>query len=86
MSLFFEDVFKLEEFDMLVTLHGFLRNFFGSIRHAPEAMFKKHSKQINTDIPLSFIKIADAYMGGNIIALLRLLRSRDPLTATSHSH
>ena len=39
-SLFFDDVFKLEEFDVLVQLHNRLRNYFGSVRHAPSAMFR----------------------------------------------
>ena len=85
-SIFFDDVFKLEEFDMLVTLHNRLRNYFGSARHAPTEILKKRSKDDNNDIPLSFIKIEDALMGGKIICLLSLLRLRDPLVTTIHSN
>ena len=81
-SLFFNDVFKLKELSVLVQYHNRLRNYFGSVRHAPSAMFRKHSKDHNKGISLSFIKIAETRMGGNIIALLRLLRLRDPLVAT----
>ena len=84
-SLFFDDVFKLEHFNVLVLLHNRLRNYFGSVRHAPAAMFKKHSKAHNNGIALCFIKIAETRMGGNIIALLRLLRLRDPLVACCHN-
>ena len=81
-SLFFDDVFKLEEFDLLAQFHNRLRNYFGSVRHSPAAMFRQHSKDHNNGIPLSFIKIAETRMGGKIIALLRLLRLRDPLVST----
>ena len=84
-SLFFDDVFKLKEFDVLVLFHNQLCNYFGSVRHAPAAMFKTHSKAHNNGIALSFIKIADTHLGGTIIALLCLLRLRDPLVATTVS-
>ena len=32
----FDDVFKLKEFDVLVLFHNQLRNYFGSVCHAPE--------------------------------------------------
>ena len=51
----------------------------------PAVMFKKHRKNNNNDIPLSFIKIEDTLMRGKIIALLCLLRLRDPLVTTIHS-
>ena len=79
---FFNDVFKLPELSVLVQYHNRVRNYFGSVRHAPSAMFRKHSKDHNNGISLSFIKIAETRMGGNIIALLRPLRLRDPLVAT----
>ena len=83
-SLFFNDVFKLEEFDVLVVLCYRLRNCFSSIRHAPTSMPKKYIKHSNNDTPLSSIKKADACKGGKIISLLRLLRLRDPLASTIH--
>ena len=83
---FFDNVFKLEEFDVLVIFHNSLCNYFGSTRHCPEAMLKKNSKDNNNDIHLGFIKIEDTRMGGNIISLLRLLRLRDPLAIEIHSN
>ena len=85
-SIFFEDLFKLEDFDTLVTLHNLLRNYFGSAHHDPASMLKKHSKDDYNAISLSFIKIADTRMVGKIIALLRLLRLRDPLVTTINSN
>ena len=82
-SLFFDDVsFKLEGFDALETCHNSVLNYFGFIRHAPAAMFNKHSKCIHNDIPLSFIKIDGARMGGKIMSLLRLFKLRHPLIET----
>ena len=71
---------------MLTKLHNRLRNHFGSTRHNPVKILEKRSKHLNNDITLSFIKIADARMGGNIISLLLLIRLRDPLSATIHSN
>ena len=69
---------------MLVMLHNLLRNYFGSARHYPAAMLKKHRKHIDNDVTLSFINVTDMSIGENIIALLRILRLRDPLVATIH--
>ena len=86
MSLLFDDILKLEEFEMLVIFHNRLRKDFVSARHAPAAIFKKNSKDHNNDIPLSFIKIIEMRMGGKIIDLLRLLRLRCPLVITTNSN
>ena len=70
LSLFFDDVFKLPELDMLGSLYSSLRNKFGSVRHSPAAMFKEYSKSHSNGVALNFIKMSDTRMGGKIIALL----------------
>ena len=67
-------------------LHNRICDYFGSARHVPKAMLKKHIKDNDNGIPLSFIKIADTRMGVKTIALLRLLGSRDPRAATTDSN
>ena len=43
-SLFFENVFKLEKFNMLVMFCNSLRNYFGSSRHAPQQYSRSASR------------------------------------------
>ena len=84
-SLFLGDVFHLPQLKMLVSFYNRLRNFFGSVRHSPAAMFRKQSKAHNGGAAIGFIKIAETRMGGCSIGLLRLIRLRDALVATSLS-
>jgi hypothetical protein len=58
------------------------RNIFGSTRHGPHAIFKKHSIMHNNCIYIGFIKISKCRMARELIGLLRLLRLRDILRVT----
>ena len=82
-SLFCKDVCSLKEVKLLTKINRRLRNMFGSVRHKPTAMFKRQSKLMNGGMPLTFVKPCDVRMTGEIIALLRLLRLRHALVATS---
>ena len=84
MSLLFEYVFKFKEFDTLASLHNRIYCYLGSSRHSPVSMSKNRSKSIDDDVPLSFMKIADVFVGGKFIALLLMLWLRDVLVATIH--
>ena len=82
-SLFFKDVFtKVEAFKLLSVFSNRCRNVFGSTRHGPHAIFKKHSMLHNKNIYIGFIKISECRMAGELIGLLRLLRLRPILRAT----
>lgn len=63
-SLFLGDVFHLPQLKMLVSFYNRLRNFFGSVRHSPAAMFRKQSKAHNGGAAIGFIKISKTRMGG----------------------
>ena len=84
-SLVCQDVTEQPEVQLLVKLHKKFRNLFGSVRHGPHALFRKHSKQMNNGVYLGFVKPADTRMAGNLIALLRFLRLREALVATTVS-
>ena len=79
-------VLESEEFGMLMKLCNSVHHYFGSALHAPTATHKKYSKHRDNDTLLSFIKIIETHMGGNIISYLQLLRLRNPLVATIHSN
>ncbi len=82
-SLFFKDIFtKMPVFHCLSQFSKWCRNIFGSIRHGPHAIFKKHSIMHNNGIYIGFIKISESCMAGELIGLLRLLRLRNIIRAT----
>ncbi len=82
-SLFFKDIFiKMPVFQFLSQFLKQCRNVFGSTRHGPHAIFKKHSIMHNNCIYIGFIKISECRMAGEPIGLLRLLRLRDIFRAT----
>jgi hypothetical protein len=82
-SLIFKDIFtKVPVFQCLSQFSKQCRNIFGSTRHGPHAIFKKHSIMHNNCIYIGFIKISECHMAGELIGLLRLLRLRDILRAT----
>ena len=85
MALFFDDIFKMKELKLLTQFSRECRDKFGSTRHAPTAMFCIRSKNHNGGIILMFVKPCETRMAGKIISLLRLLRLRDALVATSVS-
>ena len=84
-SLFAKDVTETREVSFLCKIHKQFRNYFGSTRHSPHAMFRRHSESMNNGVYLGFIKPADTRMAGNLIALQRFLRLREALVATSVS-
>jgi hypothetical protein len=64
-SLFFKDIFTI--MPVLQCFSQFLqqcRNVFGSTRHGPHAIFKKHSIMHNNCIYIGFIKISECRMAG----------------------
>jgi hypothetical protein len=82
-SLFFKDIFtKMPVFQCLSQFSKQCRNIFGSTRHGPHAIYKKHSIMHNNHIYIGFIKISECRMAGELIGLLHFLRLRDILRAT----
>ncbi len=82
-SPFFKDPFtKVSIFKPLSLFFQWCRNIFGSTRHCPHAIFKKHSLMHNNNVYIGFIKISKCRMVRELIGLLHLLRLRDILCAT----
>ena len=85
-SLFFSDVYtKVRYFGILSVFAEKVRNIFGSVRHAPSAMFKKYTRVHNNGVHLGFIKPSECRMAGKHIAILRLLRLKNALLSTINS-
>jgi hypothetical protein len=82
-SLFFKDILtKMPVFQCLFQFSKRCRNIFGSTRHGPHAISKKHSIMHINCIYIGFIKISECCMARELIGLLRLLRLRDILRAS----
>ena len=62
-----------------IFLFHYLRNVFGSTRHAPHAVFKKISKVHNNGRILQFIEPSECRRGGEALQLLRILRLKDTI-------
>ena len=62
-----------------------LLKYYVSVKHFPTAMFKKQSSHMSRGIFLGFVKPCKTRMGGEIIALLRLIKMREPLVETTIS-
>ena len=72
-SLFFKDVFtKVETLKSLSVFSKRCRNIFGSTQDGPHAIFKKHLMIHSKNIYISFIKIRECHMAGELIGLLPL--------------
>lgn len=85
-SLFFQDVFKLPEFEVLRDFNRTLYRFFGSgSMHGPYAIFSKHSRDHNGGKSIGFIRAADTRMAGHVISMLRTLRLKPALLSTISS-
>jgi hypothetical protein len=85
-SLFFSDVYtKVKSFKILAVFAERVRNIFGSVRHAPSAMFKKYTRMHNNGVHLGFVKPSECRMAGKHIAILRLLRLKNALLSTINS-
>lgn len=86
-SLFFQDIFKNETLNFLVKFSRRLYIIFGSgCMHAPYAIFQSFSRMHNNGKNIGLIRAAETRMGGEAIALLRLLRMREPLQQTVESN
>jgi hypothetical protein len=85
--LFFSDVYtKVKWFKILIAVFAErVRNIFGSVRHAPSAMFKKYTRMHNNGVHLGFVKPSECRMAGKHIAILRLLRLKNALLSTINS-
>ena len=53
--------------------------------HAPYAMFQNYSKQHNSGKNIGLTKTSETRMGGEAIAMQRLLRLKEPLQQTIDS-
>ena len=85
-SLFYQDIFKLRQFEMLKNINRLIYRCFGSgSMHSPYAIFSKHSRDHNGGKPIGLIRAADTRMGGHVISMLRTLRLKDPLISTVSS-
>lgn len=82
-SLFYHDVFKLPEFDVLKSLNRSIYQIFGSgAMHSPYALFSKQSRDHNCGKNIGLIRAADTRMAGHVISMLRTLRLKHPLQST----
>ena len=85
-SLFYSDVFRIKEFDLLKRLNQSVYRYFGSgSMHSFYAMFSKHSRDHNQGKSIGLIRASDTRMGGHIISMMRTLRLKDPLINTLSS-
>ena len=85
-SLFFSDCFKSKVLEFFVNISRKLYAVFGSgAMHAPYAIFQKYSKVYNSGKNIGLIRAAETRMGGEAIALQRLLRLKEPLQQTVES-
>lgn len=73
---------QIDAFKLLSNFCKRCRDIWGSVRHSPSAIFKKHSKEHNKGKHVGFIKPSECRMAGEHIALLRLLRLKDALRST----
>lgn len=82
-SLFFSDILKTPELKGMVTIYKKIYRVFGSgAMHQPYALFQKKSKDFNDGRNIGLIRAADTRMAGYIIAMMRLVRLREPLINT----
>lgn len=86
-SLFFQDCFKSKVLHYFVKLSRKLYAVFGSgSQHAPYAIFQKYSRNSNNNRNIGLLRAAQTRMGGEAIALQRLLRLKEPLQQTVESN
>jgi hypothetical protein len=85
-SLFFSDVYtKVRSCVILSAFAKRVCNIFGSVRHAPSAMFKKYTRVHNNGVHVGFVMPSECHMAGEHIAILRLLRLKNALLSTINS-
>jgi hypothetical protein len=82
-SLFYSDIFRLTEYDILKRLNQYIYRFFGSgAMHSPYAIFSKHARDHNNGRAIGLIRASDTRMGGHVISMMRTLKLKDPLLNT----
>lgn len=82
-SLFYSDIFRLDEFAVLKRLNQYIYRFFGSgSMHSPYAIFSKHARDHNNGKSIGLIRASDTRMGGHVISMMRTLKLKDPLLNT----
>jgi hypothetical protein len=85
-SLFYSDVFRIKEYDVLKLLNQSIYRYFGSgSMHSFYAMFSKHSRDHNQGKSIGLIRASDTRMGGHVISMMRTLRLKLPLINTLSS-
>jgi hypothetical protein len=60
-----------------------LRNIFGSTRHGPRAVFRKHAKAHNNGKEINLMKPSETRMAGEVLQFLRLFRLKEALQSTT---
>ena len=70
---------------MLFSVLLYLREVFGSVRHAPHAAFRKISQVHNHGRMLLFIEPLECRMGGEALQLLRVLQLKDTIMEATMS-
>jgi hypothetical protein len=86
LSLFFQDCFKLPILSVMSKIVKKTYVLFGSgAMHTPYALFQKHSKIHNNGKNIGMFRSAGTRMGGEVIALMRMLRLKPAFLATIQS-
>jgi hypothetical protein len=86
LSLFFQDAFKLPILAVMSKIVKKTYVLFGSgAMHQPYALFQKHSKIHNNGKNIGMFRSAGTRMGGEVIALMRMLRLQQAFLATIQS-
>ena len=67
---------------MAILFYFKLRNIFGSTRHGPRAVFRKHANFFNRGRDLNLMQPSECRMAGEHIGLLRLLCLKNALRST----
>ena len=60
-----------------------LSNIFGSTRHGPRSVFKKHAKFFNNGVDLNLVQPSECRMAGEVFQFMRVLRLKEALQATT---
>lgn len=68
---------------MAILFYFKLRNIFGSTRHGPRAVFRKHAKFFNRGRDLNLMQPSECRMAGEVMQFLRVIRLKEALQATS---
>ena len=82
MSLFFSDLAKVEQINVLIKIYKKVYSVIGSgSMHGPNSAFKREAKSYNDGKQIGLVRAADTRMAGYFMAMHRMLRLRVPLVA-----